>query len=54
MKTPEDYNHEIQIANQELAYSKNSEEKAKLATRIQKLKYEREIAIIRKKIEQIS
>ena len=54
MKTPEDYNHEIQIANQELAYSKNPDEKVKLTTRIQRLKYEREIAIIRKKIDQLS
>ena len=52
--TPEDYNHEIQIASQELAYSKNPDEKVQLTKRIQKLKYEREIAVIRKKIEQMS
>jgi len=52
--TPEDYNHEIQIASQELAYSKNQDEKIKLSKKIQKLKYEREIAVIKKKIEQLS
>jgi hypothetical protein len=52
--TPEDYNHEIQIANQELAYSKEPEKRIVITKKIQKLKYEREIAVIRKKIEQIS
>jgi hypothetical protein len=52
--TPEDYNHEIQIANKELGYSKTSEEKIQLSKKIQKLKYQREIAIIRRKIEQLS
>jgi len=52
--TPEEYNHEIQIANQQLAYSKDPEERTELTKKIQKLKYQREIAVIRKKIEQMT
>lgn len=54
MKTPEEYNQEIDIANRELAYADNSESKAKWQVKIQRLKYQREIAIIKKKIEQLS
>ena len=52
--TPEEYNQKIDIATRELAYSKTSEEKVTLNTKIQKLRYYREISIIRKKIEQLS
>lgn len=54
MKTPEEYNQEIDIAKRELAYADNSESKVKWETKIKKLKYQREIAVIRKKIEQLN
>jgi hypothetical protein len=53
MKTPEEFNQEINIANLELAYANNSDEKVKLQNKISKLKLEREISIIKKKIEQL-
>ena len=49
MKTPE----EIDIANRELAYADNYESNAKWQVKIKRLKLQKEIAIIKKKIEQL-
>lgn len=54
MKTPEEYSQEIDIARRELTYADDSESKAKWQTKIKKLKYQKEIAEIKKKIEQLS
>jgi len=50
----QDIDHQIQIANQKLAYEKDGQKKADLSRRIQKLKLQREIATIRKRIEALS
>jgi hypothetical protein len=44
----------INIAQEQLTIADNDQEKKNISTRIQKLKLEREIAIIRRKIEQLS
>ena len=50
----QELDHQIQILNQQLAYEKDSQKKADLSRRIQKLKLQREIATIRKRIEALS
>lgn len=53
MKSPEEYNQEIDIANRELAYAVTPEDKVKWQNKIKKLKLQREISVIQKKIEQL-
>ena len=50
----QDLDHQIQLVTQELAYEKDGQKKADLSRRIQKLKLQREIATIRKRIEALS
>ena len=50
----QDLDHQVQILNQQLAYEKDGQKKADLGRRIQKLKLQREIATIRKRIEALS
>ena len=54
MKTPDDYNTLIQIEQQKLRIASTPEQKHEIQIRIQKLQLEREIAVIRKRISQIS
>ena len=54
MKTPEEYSQDIDIANRELTYADSSDDKVKWQNRIKKLKLQREIAIIQKKIDQLN
>jgi hypothetical protein len=52
--TIQDIDHQIQIAQQELAFEKDSDAQKKYQLTIQKLKLRREIAVIKKRIEQLS
>jgi hypothetical protein len=52
--TAEEYNQKIDIASKELAYAKTAEEKEKYSKKLQRLRLQREIALIRKRIEQLS
>lgn len=54
MKTPDDYNTLIQIEQQKLRIASTPEQKHEIQIRIQKLGFKKEIAVIRKKIEQLS
>ena len=52
--TTDEINKRISIAVQELNLADTPDEKHRINKRIQKLKFELEIAIIRRKIEQLS
>ena len=53
--TPEQVlNIKIQIAQEQLMIADNDQEKKKISTRTEKLKLEREIASIRRRIEQLT
>jgi hypothetical protein len=54
MKTPDDFTKLIQIEQQKLALTTTPEQKHVIQIRIQKLQLEKEIAIIRKRIQQLS
>lgn len=47
-------NIKIRIAQEQLTIADNENERKKISTRIERLKLERELAIIRRKIEQLS
>jgi hypothetical protein len=53
MKTIDDFTKLIQIEQQKLALSNTPEQKQDIQIRIQRLNYEKEIAVIRRKIEQL-
>jgi hypothetical protein len=53
MKTPDEYTKLISIEQQKLALANGKEQKQKIQKRILRLQFQREIAVIRKKIEQL-
>jgi len=53
MKILDDYNTLIQIEQKKLQIAYTLEQKQMIQKHIQRLKYEKEIAVIRKKIEQL-
>ena len=52
--TIQDIDHQIQIAQQELAFEKDSEAKKRYQVKLKKLQLQREIAVIKKRIQQLS
>ena len=54
MKTLDDYSTLIQIEQQKLAMANTTEQKHVIQISIQKLQLEKEIAVIRKRISQLS
>ena len=54
MKTPDEYSKLISIEQQKLTLANTPEQKQDIQTHIQRLQYQREIAIIRRKIQQLS
>ena len=54
MKTPQEYNEEIDILTRQIAYEDDPSKKQKLSIRLSKKKLEKEISIIREKIQKLS
>lgn len=54
MQAPDEFTRLIQIEHQKLVLSDNPEQKQRIQKRIQQLQFEKEIAVIRRKIEQLS
>jgi hypothetical protein len=50
----QDIDHQISITSQQLAYEKDPNKKTELGKKIQKLRLQREIATIKKRIEALS
>ena len=53
MKTPDEYSKLINIEQQKLVLADTPEQKQMIQKRIQRLQFQKEIAVIRKKIEQL-
>lgn len=53
MKTPQEYNEEIDILTRRIAYEDDPNKKKDLSIRLQKKKLEKEISIIRDKINKL-
>ena len=53
MKTPQEYNEEIDILTRRVAYEDDPKKKKDLSVRLQKKKLEKEISIIRDKIKKL-
>tara|TARA_Y100000389_G_C17465940_1_gene525527 strand:+ start:4292 stop:4456 length:165 start_codon:yes stop_codon:yes gene_type:complete len=53
MKTPQEYNEEIDILTRKLVYEDHPNKKKDLSKKLQKKKLEREISIIRGKIDKL-
>jgi hypothetical protein len=53
MKTQQDYNEEIEILNKQISFEDDPQKKQTLIKRLEKKKLEREIALIRDKINKL-
>ena len=53
MKTPQEYNEDIDILTRRLSYEDDPNKKKDLSTKLQKKKLEKEISIIRGKIDKL-
>lgn len=53
MKTPQEYNEEIDILTRRISYEDDPNKKKDLSIRLQKKKLEKEISIIRDKINKL-
>jgi len=53
MKTQQDYNEEIDLLNKQISYEDDPQKKQTLIKRLEKKKLEKEISIIRDKINKL-
>ena len=52
--TPQEYDQQINIISQQLAIAKTEDERARFRKKLNKMRLEKEIAVIRLKIQQLS